>query len=210
MTSSFSPAQSVSNGNSSLVNQRDAWIEVDLTCLEKNVQTIKSWLKQGAEQAGVNAPQIMAVVKAAAYGHGAPAIAEVLSGCGISWLAVASADEGNELRKSGCKLPILILAPTPTWAIASALQQGLDLTISSLKQLQELSQQSTDYKNPIPIHLKVDTGMHRLGMNMVDTEKAIAILKGSKKFKLVSVFSHLAIATKYETTKRQKKISIAL
>jgi alanine racemase len=204
MTSSFSPARSVSD-DSSLLNQRDAWVEVDLTCLEKNVQTIKSWLKQHAEQAGVNVPQIMAVIKAAAYGHGAVSIAEVLSACGISWLAVASVDEGSELRKAGCKLPILILAPIPLWAVASALKQNLDLTVSSLYQLQELSQHLANYKGSIPVHLKLDTGMHRLGMNMADTEKAIVLLKESKKFKLVSVFSHLAIATKYETTKRQKE-----
>jgi alanine racemase len=204
MTSPLTPARTISNSNSP-INQRDAWIELDLTCLEKNVQTIKTWLKQNAEQAGVAVPQIMAVVKAAGYGHGAVAIAEVLSACGIAWLAVASADEGIELRKSGCKLPILILSPTPLWAVTTALEQDLDLTISSLNQLNDISHLLADYKKTVRLHLKLDSGMHRLGMNIADAEKAITLLKENKKFKLVSIYSHLAIATDAKTTQKQKE-----
>jgi len=204
MTSPLNPALSLSNSNSP-INQRDAWIELDLTCLEKNVQIIKTWLKQNAEQAQVAVPQIMAVVKAAGYGHGAVAIAEVLSACGINWLAVASADEGLELRKSGCKLPILILSPTPLWAVTSALEQDLDLTISSINQLNDLSHLLADYKNSVRLHLKLDSGMHRLGMNIADAEKAITLLKEHKQFRLVSIYSHLAIATDAATTQKQKE-----
>ncbi len=206
MTSSHSSIRPVlDGGNSNATNQRAAWVEVDLNQLESNMQIIKKWLKKNAQQTGVNVPQIMAVVKAAAYGHGAVAISEVLYACGVSWLGVASADEGSELRNAGCKLPILILGPTPPWAIVSALEHGLDLTISSLNQLHELNQQLAKHQRTVPIHLKVDTGMHRLGMNMEDIKKAIALLKENKKFKLVSVFSHLATASDSQTTKIQKE-----
>ncbi len=97
------------------------------------------------------------------------------------------------------------MAPTPSWAITSALKQKLDLTVSSLNQLHELTNQLAKHAGKIPIHLKVDSGMHRLGMNLSDTEKAIKILQENKRFKLVSVFSHLAIAADCASTTKQKE-----
>ncbi len=184
---------------------RDAWVEIDLNKLESNLRIIKAHLAEQAEIAKLAMPQIMGVVKADAYGHGAVRIAEVLAACGVSWLGVASADEAAELRESNCKLPILILGPTPSWAAKKAIEQKLDLTVSSLQQLQALTQLAKGSQQAIRIHLKVNTGMHRLGMNAEDTQKAIAILKENKKFKLVSVFSHLAKASNHGTTIWQKK-----
>ena len=185
--------------------QRDAWIEIDLYGLEANIQTIRTWLNEQSSQAGVKPPQLMAVIKADAYGHGAVPVGEVLSACGVTWLAVASADEGSQLRRAGNKLPILILGPTPSWAVTRAIEHKLDLTISSLNQLRELTNQLAKHKGALAIHLKVDTGMHRLGMNLSDTKTAIELLKSNKRFKLVSVFSHLAMATDHQHSIKQKE-----
>ena len=123
----------------------------------------------------------------------------------FAWLGVASADEGGQLREANCKLPILILSPIPAWAVKKALEQKLDLTISSLPQLQGIIEALKDDNRFVPVHLKVDTGMHRLGMNKVDVQKALELLKANKKFKLISVFSHLAKAGDFATTEKQKK-----
>ena len=184
---------------------RDAWVEIDLNRLEFNWQAIRAHLEKQSQQAGIKQPQIMGVVKADAYGHGALPVAEVLAACGVSWLGVASADEGSVLRRGNCKLPILILGPTPFWAVKKAIAQSLDLTISSLQQLQEIADVLKEQKTPIAVHLKVDTGMHRLGMNFKDVQKAIALLKQNKAFKLVSIYSHLAKSADVETTEAQRK-----
>ncbi len=193
------------DGASSDSIARDAWVEVDLNRLESNLQTIKAHLEEQAKKIGIKPPLIMGVVKADAYGHGAIQVSEVLAACGISWLGVASADEGSELRRAGCKLSILILSPTPSWAARKAIDQGLDLTISSVEQLQEIAALVKNDRSRVRVHLKVDTGMHRLGMNFDDSKKAIILLKESKKFKLVSVFSHLAKAGDSKTTEKQIK-----
>ncbi len=203
MTSSpYSPRSSY--GGDSIA--RDAWVEIDLNQLESNLQIIKAQLKENAEREGLAMPQVMGIVKADAYGHGAVKVSQVLAACGVSWLGVASADEGSELREAYCKLPILILSPIPLWAVKKAMDKRLDLTISSLTQLQGIIETLQDDTRIVPVHLKVDTGMHRLGMNEVDFCKALEVLNANEKFKLVSVFSHLAMASDDVDSTKQKKL----
>ena len=184
---------------------RDAWVEIDLNKLEFNVQQIKATIERQTEKGTVKKPKIMASVKGDAYGHGAATVSQVLESCGVSWFGVASVDEGRELRDADCKLPILVLSPTPAWAIKRALDNKLDLTISSLYQLQEVMETLKEDPRSVSLHLKVDTGMHRLGMNQTDVKKALALLKVNKKFKLISIYSHLAKASEISSTKKQKK-----
>ena len=104
--------------------RRDAWVEVDLGAIEHNVGVITSWLdRQGSadsdkdklSQRAAHQTKLMAVVKSDAYGHGAMGVAEVLVGSGASWLAVASIDEGVQIRGVDSKTPILLLSPVPVW-----------------------------------------------------------------------------------------------
>lgn len=203
MTSSSHSLSTRYSGADSIA--RDAWVEIDLNCLEFNIQRIKELIKEKAKQENIAEPLIMVAVKGDAYGHGAVSIAEVLAACGISWLGVASADEGEELRKANCKLPILILSPTPSWAVKKALDLKLDITISSVAQFKAIIEALEDYKNSVPVHLKVDTGMHRLGIQENDAAEMIDLLQANKKFNLISVFSHLAKASDIETTKKQNE-----
>ena len=114
--------------------RRDAWVEVDLNCLEQNLKTIYSWLQ---DPDGLK-PRLMAVVKSDAYGHGAPQIAEILVALGVDGFGVASIDEGRQLRKAGITAPVLILSPTPVWAQANALENDLDMTVTSTKQVADI------------------------------------------------------------------------
>jgi alanine racemase len=185
-------------------SRRDAWVEINLSNLESNIRSLYSWLQEGSgtsSQAG-----LMGVIKSDAYGHGAVAVGEVLAASGVAWLAVASVDEGCQLRAGGIKTPILVLSPTPSWAISTALDHDLDLTITSFDQLNELIVQTRRQEKPVGVHLKIDTGMHRLGFGKNLISKLIDELNVNRQLKLVSLFSHLAKADDLECTQAQNQI----
>lgn len=180
---------------------RDAWVEIDLSAVEHNVSTIRSWLAVNPKPA-----RLMAVVKSDAYGHGAPQVADMLSNSGAEYLGVASVDEGCQLRSAAIKAPILILSPTPFWAIDNALEDKLELTIAALKQARDIDKIARKRGQKARIHLKIDSGMHRLG---IPTEAAPELLDQISKLpnlELVSVFSHLARAGDQATTSAQLKL----
>ncbi len=165
--------------------RREAWLEINLTSLEHNIMKIKSWLDP-------RKTKIMAVLKADAYGHGALPIAELLIAHGINWLAVASIDEALSLRKLNKKVSILCLSPIPNWAIKTASDNDIDVSITSLEQLEKILNLS-NVKN-LRIHLKLDTGMHRLGIDSEEIPKAFNLLSKASNIKLISLFSHFAKA----------------
>jgi alanine racemase len=178
---------------------RDAWLEVSLSNLEHNIRTVRSWLKPSA-------CRFMAVVKSDAYGHGAASTAELFQAAGADYLGVASIDEGTQLRAAGNKLPILILSPTPAWAIDSALDNDLDITITTPKQLEDVVQVAKRLNRAARIHLKVDTGMHRLGIAPERTASVLDEIVLEPALKLVSIYSHLAKAGDQEAVHYQRKV----
>ncbi|MBZ0186956.1 MAG: alanine racemase [Candidatus Obscuribacterales bacterium] len=168
---------------------RDAWVEVDLAAIEHNVAVVNSWIKRP-----VNACRLMAVVKSDAYGHGAPSVAEVLSASGADCFGVASVDEGSQLRASGIEKKIVILSPAPFWALENAIANKLDLTITSLKQAQALDIAARKADKQASVHIKVDSGMHRLGIDPRALNEILDFIDSAKALELQSVFSHLAKA----------------
>lgn len=183
--------------------RRDAWLEVDLNAIERNIAVIRSWLDPKC--------RLMAVVKSDAYGHGAAGVAEVLAACGASWLGVASIDEGSQLRESGVQLPILLLSPCPTWAIAAALEAQLTLTVTSSSQVLDISEFCKRQNKSCNIHLKIDTGMHRLGILPEKLDEFLAVLKDAGPVLLTGVFTHFAKAdekdfTLYQTRKFEESL----
>jgi alanine racemase len=186
-------------------SRRDAWVEIDLGKLEKNIHIVNSWL---ANPDSAGTVKIMGAVKSDGYGHGAVAIAEVLAACGVTWLGVASVDEGVELREAGIKLPILVLGPAPLISLRAALDFSLDLTVSSKEQLRELASQLKNFNRKQSVHLKVDTGMHRLGISHESVAEVLDQIEGNPLLELKSVYSHLAKADDFETTKRQNNLFV--
>ena len=179
---------------SQTATQRDAWIEINLSTLERNYKKIKDLVKTS----------IMAVVKADAYGHGATTISPILQSLGIHSFGVATVDEGIALRKAGIKVPIVILGATPFWSYESCYKNNLTITIYSVeqgKQLQDFAK-SNNYK--IPIQIKVDTGMSRLGIDYNNSSTIIKELIGSNNFKTEGIFSHLADSKDYDFSKLQR------
>lgn len=190
--------------------RRDAWVEIDLNAIEQNLKFIRNRLTSPIKGIGPNnttvapqAPRLMAVVKSDGYGHGATSVAEVLeaSSEGIDWLGVASIDEGSQLRASGIKLPILILSPTPSWAIGTALENKLDITLTSEKQIRDVAA-----CGKARVHLKIDTGMHRLGVQFEKLEETLKLIKSLDNLELVSVYSHLAKAANEEAITAQNQL----
>lgn len=193
---------------------RDAWVEVDLSAIEANVATIKSWISDSGAGSRADSRadsrkdcRLMAVIKSDAYGHGAVHLSDKLIAAGADWLGVASVDEGCELRSAGIEAPILILSPSPFWAAEMALGTDLDLTVTSLSQVADIEKAvrkaSRRMKRKARVHLKVDTGMHRLGVATSDALDLIDYIDKSNDLSLISVFSHLACAADEGPTELQ-------
>lgn len=166
--------------------RRDAWVEVDLNAVERNVAVIRSWLNPGT--------RLMGVVKSDAYGHGAPGLADVLTACGADWLGVASVDEGCQLRAASVRVPVLLLSPCPSWAIAAALDADLTLTVTSPAQIDDIASMCRRQNRIASVHLKIDSGMHRLGVTRKQLPAVLERISSHKEIRLAGVFTHFAKA----------------
>jgi alanine racemase len=171
---------------SELIRQR-AWVEIDQQALIHNVQQFKAFLKPGTE--------LMAVVKADAYGHGAIRIAQTVLQAGASWLAIATLGEGIELREAGITAPILILGAVNTPEEISAIAHWqLEPTLCHGEQAQLFSDTLKQLGRSLRVHLKLDTGMSRLGTSWRQAFSFGKLVKDLPYLRLASVYSHLATA----------------
>ena len=174
--------------------------EVDLDAIRHNIIEMKRLLRPSV--------QIMAVVKADGYGHGAAAIAKILEN-EVDYFAVAHVSEAVELRKHGIKEPILILGYCSPEEFETLLEYDITINIFQLEAARCLSELATKRKQKARIHIKIDTGMNRLGLacdsNTVEEIKKIALLPN---LELEGIFTHFAKAdekekTAYELQKRR-------
>jgi alanine racemase len=171
---------------------RPAWVDVDLGALEHNLATIRQRL-------GGSETRVMAVVKADAYGHGAVGVSRALEAAGVDWLGVALLEEGAEVRRAGVELPILMLGTARPEKIALYARYGLTPTLSSLAELTRWNEWTAGRREPQPVHLKVDTGMSRLGVSMDEVPRALEILRGSRGLRLAGLLSHFGDADDLES-----------
>jgi alanine racemase len=166
------------------MKQYRVWAEIDLGRLQKNIQEASSRLK--------NPTRIMAVVKADGYGHGAVPVAWKALASGVEMLGVGDSSEAIELRESGITGPILILGAIIEEEIPRVIEYDVAVTIHSMDFLKILSEEARRLKKDVKVHLKVDTGMGRLGAT---PSRAIEIAKALKKFKelkLEGISTHLS------------------
>jgi alanine racemase len=166
-----------------------AWVEIDLSALKHNVCQIRNLLAPGTA--------MMAVVKADAYGHGAIDVARTIIAEGVEWLAVATVPEGIELRAAGIVAPILILGAVNTYEqVLHIVEWNLQPTICSIKQADSISKIATTLRlqPPLPVHLKLDTGMSRLGVNWQQAVVFFHEVKTLPHIQIASLYSHLATA----------------
>lgn len=166
---------------------RPAWVDVDLSALEHNLAAIRGRL------AGSDAKS-MAVVKADAYGHGAVGVSRVLEAAGVDLLGVALLEEGAEIRRAGVEIPILVLGTARPAKIALYRKYRLTPTVSSLPELALWRDWTASQNNPTQIHLKVDTGMGRLGVAMDEVPRALEMIRTHPRLALAGILSHFGDA----------------
>ena len=180
------PGRTAGADHAASIGSRDrAWAEINRTNLNHNVKAFQKVLPAGCE--------IMAVVKANAYGHGVVPVAAYLSRIGIHAFAVATIDEGIQLRKEGIKGEILILGYTPAVRAAALFHYRLSQTVVNLEHAKELNQ----YGRPIRIHIKVNTGMNRLGESYRHASEVESIF-ACKNLKVLGIFTHLSASDSQE------------
>lgn len=159
-------------------------LEVNLDALVHNFNYFRNKLKPET--------QMIAMVKAAGYGSGALEIAKSLQNNSCDAVAVAVADEGVELRRGGITIPILVMNPE-FGSFSTIFEHKLEPEIYSFKLLDAfINEAEKEGVRNFPIHIKLDTGMHRLGFEEKDLPKLIERLKGQEVFRIRSIFSHLA------------------
>ncbi len=164
---------------------RPTWLEVDLDALSANVALLRA----------IVAPASMcAVVKADGYGHGAEAVASAALQAGADWLAVAVVDEAIALREAGIAAPILLLSDPVADAAAAVVANRVTATVSSRATLEALASASARLGIRADVHLKVDTGMHRIGVAPEHLAGLARAALEASGVELCGVFTHLAVA----------------
>ncbi|GAA6898702.1 alanine racemase [Helicobacter pylori] len=167
--------------------KRASFVEVNTASLRHNFSTVKSIVPKDAH--------IMAIVKANAYGVGAIKASEIFLQEGANYLGVATLDEALELRSHFSKTPILILGYSPNSNASMLIDNDLSAMIFSLEQAEVFSQMALKSQKRLKIHLKIDTGMHRLGLE--PNSKSIEIIKKIRALKgleVEGIFTHLSNA----------------
>ncbi|MGA9650285.1 bifunctional UDP-N-acetylmuramoyl-tripeptide:D-alanyl-D-alanine ligase/alanine racemase [Pedobacter sp.] len=176
---------------SKLLTQKihDTVLEIDLNAMVGNLQFYRSKINPGVK--------IMAMVKAFSYGSGSFEIANLLQFHKVDYLAVAYADEGIALRKAGITLPIMVMSPEES-AFEAIVKHNLEPEIYSIEILNSFLNALSDYDFNYPIHLKIDSGMHRLGFDQPEIEELSILLKDNQRLKVQSIFSHLVASGEAE------------
>ena len=173
---------------------------VDLDALGRNVGRLRSHAGEHAE--------VMAVVKADGYGHGAVMVAREAVAAGATWLGVATVSEGRELRSAGLLVPTLVLGPIDGSEMDAAVECGLDVTVGDDSLVNEVvARAATDHRSP-RLHLKVDSGMHRYGMAPDQVVPALRRLEMATPGSVYALVSHLAAADipDHDATRRQLNV----
>lgn len=173
-------------------DRRPTWVEVDLGAIESNTAAIKALLPSGT--------RLMAVVKANAYGHGAVPVALTTLAAGAEWLGVATPAEGWELREAGIDAPILVLGAAWPFEAELYLQSNLRATVTTLDEAQALSEAATRAGGRVLVHVKVDTGMGRLGVPFDRAAEFIAAVSRLPHLEVEGLFSHFATSDEADLT----------
>jgi alanine racemase len=168
------------------------WAEVDLDAIAFNVQAFKRHVGEAVE--------IIAVVKANAYGHGAAPVARAALAAGATRLAVHRAIEGVELRQAGIDAPILVMGYTPPDGAAMVAYWKLTPSLMTIEFAQALSAQAGVLGRAIPVHVKVDTGMSRFGLMPAEVVGFLLELRWLSGITLEGLFTHFATADAADQT----------
>lgn len=177
---------------------RPTWAEISLSRLRRNFERVRKL---------AGARRVMAVVKADAYGHGAVAVASALAAgpSGADWFGVATVEEALELRAGGIEQPILLLGGLYMSDPAHLAEYRLTPSVSSTARLDTYAECARRYKRPIEFHLKVDTGMGRLGVPLDHLGAFLSHYRELEGLRMTGFFSHLASAEDLVATQTEEQ-----
>lgn len=178
---------------------RDAWVEINLEYLAQNIKVIKNLVKPDVK--------LLAVVKADAYGHGSAMVAPIMLASGVDMLGVASIDEALDLidkTKANANIPeILVLGAVPVWAFECAGENNIIVSIFSQEHINACKQTFERTGKKVKVHIKIDTGMNRIGVSENDAVEFIQKVQSYNFIDLKGIFSHLACAEDEIETQKQ-------
>ena len=164
---------------------RATWAEIDLPAVRHNAAVLRRLAAPAA---------LCAVVKADGYGHGAAAVARAALEGGASMVAVALGDEGRELRRAGIEAPVLVLSEQPAGSARQVVADGLTPTLYTLDGVAAMAAAAEAAGAVVPVHVKVNTGMHRVGADPEAVPALVAAVMASRWLALDGLFTHLAVA----------------
>ena len=170
---------------------RPTWGEVDLGAVRANTRRLAALADPAA---------LLAVVKADGYGHGAVPVARAALDAGASWLGVALVEEGTALRAAGLDAPVLVLSEPPAAAAGHVVDARLTPVVYTEPGIEALAKAVADRAadDPLPVHLKVDTGMHRVGCATDDAANLVAAVQARPELRLEGICTHFAVADEPE------------
>ena len=175
---------------------RPLWAEIDLEALDHNIRQI---------QRRVGSAQIMAVVKANAYGHGAVGVARGALAAGATHLGVACVDEGVQLRRAGIDAPVVLLGYLAPWEAARAVRHELTPSVTTEETSQALAKACAQNGVELDVHLKIDTGMGRFGLSPEEAPGFARFLQTLPGLNITGVYTHYATADEADKSFTQRQ-----
>ena len=169
-------------------SQENLWIEVDLGRILSNLDALRLKIRPYT--------RVMAVIKANAYGHGLVPVAKALEGK-VDFLGIGSLKEASILREQAVTTPLFLFGRLLKDQISLALQTNLTLTVSSFEEASQISETAKLYSKEVSVHLKVDTGMGRLGIPLRDAAAEIERVAGLPALRLEGIYTHFPAAERY-------------
>jgi len=177
------------------MNSRPIWAEVSLSALDDNFQAIRRFVNPASEKRK-EPRKILSIVKGNGYGHGGPQMAKTLEKAGSDWFGVTCTEEGIAVRQAGVKKPILILTGFVPGEESRLLEHNLTAVIHRCEQLEQLDRAARRHlgkaRKKVSFHLKMDTGMNRLGIAPSDVDCFARQLAKCKHLELTGIFTHFA------------------
>lgn len=181
--------------------ERPTWLEIDLSAIAGNTRRVK-------EIVGSNV-RVLASLKADAYGHGAIKVARTVLHNGASMIGVATISEAVPLREAGVNAPIIVFGYVPAWQMREAVRLDLTITLYAGEAAQALSRAAVALGKNVKAHVKVDTGMGRLGIRAEQVEEVVALVREIQALpgiELEGIFTHFAMADTLDQTHTRMQI----
>jgi len=180
---------------------RPTWVDIDMQAARHNFQTVRQLVGEQVK--------ICAIVKANGYGHGSVELSKLYVAEGVDFLAVATIDGALKLRNAGIEVPILVLGWTPTEAYQAAVENDVRLTMYDLQEIKKLNEAAASKGKKALVHLKIDTGMTRLGfMATEENLEQIAQALALPNIEIEGIFSHFSKADEKSKDYAYKQLAI--